>query len=162
MHKHKYEISGLNSINFLASWSARHRLIDGETGRNKLALLGKISTKYHFSPFWFLAILKSFLCLTPSNSCQKTPIQGNRAGTVTNISEVFQYSISWVDLLIFGEREGRLILRHFDCEIQFSHSLSNLKIHLSTGDKTTNQQYKTDHQNFNHRHDDNEGYIVRA
>ena len=86
---------------------------------------------------------------------------GNRAGTVTNISEVFQYSISWVDL-IFGEREGRLILRHFDCEIQFSHSLSNLKIHLSTGDKTTNQQYKTDHQNFNHRHDENEGYVVRA
>ena len=76
MHKHKYEISGLNSINFLASWSARHRLIDGETGRNKLALLGKISTKYHFSPFWFLAILNFFLRLAPSIFAKSPPSRG--------------------------------------------------------------------------------------
>ena len=73
MHKHKYEISELNSINFLASWSARHRLIDGETGRNKLALLGKISTKYHFSPFWFLAILKRFFYVWLPQILAKSP-----------------------------------------------------------------------------------------
>ena len=76
MHKHKYEISGLNSINFLASWSARHRLIDGETGRNKLALLGKISTKYHFSPFWFLAILKRVFYVWLPQFLPKAPHPG--------------------------------------------------------------------------------------